>query len=365
LIKILFFLYSFGGGGAERTVVNIINNLDRTEFDPILVIGTNKEAPYLEDISNETKIINLQKRKLRYSINSLKKCILEEKPDVMFSTVNPNNIILALAKLISFHDNKLILREANNRTQSGKVSFLNKVMTFVTYNYIADQIVALSEGVKKDLVTNFKIREEKLSVIHNPVEVDYIKEASKEVVDDFDFSNGLKRIISVGRLVEQKDYPTMLKAFQMISKENIQLIILGIGRLENELRKMCIDLKIEDKVFFLGFKKNPYKYISAADMFVCSSRAEGYSTVVTEALILQKPILTTVCAGMDEILDNGKYGMITENTTDGIYNGMKEILGKQDTYKKYLKLAQERSKYFSMERNIVEYEKLFKTGGIQ
>jgi glycosyltransferase involved in cell wall biosynthesis len=359
--KILFYMFSFSGGGAERTVVNIINNLNRSKYKPVLVIGTNKDAPYLDDISKDVKIVNLNVSKLRYSLLPLCKCIQKEKPDVLFSTVNPNNILLSIAKLFSFRKNKLIVREANNRTQSGKVNIINKILTFLTYNFIADKIIALSSGVKDDLITNFNIKSKKIEVIHNPVEVDYIKKVSHDPIKDFDFNEKYKRIVAVGRLVEQKDYPTLLKAFKMISEKNIQLIILGKGSLEQSLKEMCKRLGIENKVFFLGFKKNPYKYMRRSDVFVLSSKWEGFGHVIVEAMASGIPVISTDCkSGPAEIIKENKYGVLvpTENP-NLLAENIKEILSNDQLKKSYSQLGEIRADSFNSTNIIKQYEGVF------
>lgn len=109
----------------------------------------------------------------------------------------------------------------------------------------------------------------------------------------------------------------------------------------------------------LGFQKNPYKYMSQADLFVCSSRAEGFSTVVTEALILGLPVVTTDCAGMRELLGDNEFGIVADNNDEAIYLALKDMLEDRDKYQHYKKQALKRSSYFSMERSISELEKIF------
>src|SRR5699024_10457795 len=139
--KVLFFLYSLSGGGAERTVINIINNLDKNKFDIVLVLGTNKNNDYMNLVSNDIRVHVLNSPKLRFCLFRLRKVINKEKPNLLFSTVNANNIILLLAKILTFKKIPTIVREASNRSQSGKVSYLNKIITYFLYNYIANKII--------------------------------------------------------------------------------------------------------------------------------------------------------------------------------------------------------------------------------
>ena len=361
MIKIMFFLYSFGGGGAERTVVNIINNLNAEVYEPLLVIGTDKDAPYLEDIPSFIRVVNLSTKKLKWSLLPLRKCIIEENPDILFSTVNPNNILLSIAKLISFRKTKLILREANNRTQSGNVSCINKLATYFAYNYIADKIVALSNGVKNDLVLNFGIRKSKINVIYNPVEVEYIRQVSKEPVDDLEFLQDNKKIISVGRLAEQKDYPTLFLAIKALSKDNVHLIILGQGTLEKRLKILCNNLGIQDKVHFCGFKKNPFKYMKHSDLFVLSSKWEGFGHVIVEAMASGVPVLSTDCnSGPAEIIKDNMNGILVPvGNPDIMAKKIKELLNNDELRNTFLQQGNLRADDFNAKNIIKQYETIF------
>src|SRR5699024_2024023 len=102
--------------------------------------------------------------------------------------------------------------------------------------------------------------------------------------------------ISAGRLVEQKDYKTLLKAFQLISQRiNSRLVILGKGPLENELKLLAKELDIQKKVSFLGFQSNPYKYMKKANVFILSSKWEGFGHVIVEAMAVGTPVISTDC----------------------------------------------------------------------
>ena len=107
-----------------------------------------------------------------------------------------------------------------------------------------------------------------------------------------------------------------------------------------------------------GFQTNPYAYLKHCDLFVCSSVSEGYSTAVTEALILGLPVITTDCSGMNELLLNGKCGVITENSEDALYLGLKNILEHPDLLGYYKHQAQDRGKDFSLLNLLSPIEKI-------
>ncbi|SDO05795.1 glycosyltransferase [Alkalicoccus daliensis] len=362
-IKILFFMYSLSGGGAERTVVNIINNLNKEKYEAVIVLVKKENNVYLDLLSKHVSVIILNGDRLRGSIFKLRRCIILEKPDLLFSTINGNNIILLLAKLLSFSKIPTIVREANNRTQSGKVTPINKIFTYITYNFISNQVITLSEGVKLDLVNNFKIKENKIKVIYNPVEVDQVYKLSLDTVEDFERKDKEKLMIAVGRLAEQKDYQTLLKAFEIINKEvNVRLLILGIGPLEKSLKDLCVDLNIEDRVVFLGFKSNPYKYMRLADLFILSSKWEGFGHVIVEAMASEVPVISTNCkSGPDEIIEENRYGVLVPVSNIGILASESiELLKNNEMRRKYLIEGGKRAKFFDAKKIVKDYESCFK-----
>ncbi|SDI42131.1 glycosyltransferase [Natribacillus halophilus] len=360
--KILFFLFSLSGGGAERTVINIINNLDKEKFEVLLILGTDQNNDYIDLLDKDIKIKFLNCSKLRFCATKLSKYIRVEKPDLLFSTINGNNIVLLIAKILSFRKVPAIIREANNRTQSRSVTRVNKTLTRVLYNRYSERIISLSNGVKFDLVRNFRVKESKIEVIYNPVEFDKIQELSMDKVKDFRKNGEEKLLIAVGRLVEQKDFKTLLKAFSTISQQiNSRLIILGKGPKEEELKKQSNDLGIGEKVVFLGFKNNPYKYMRLADAFVLSSKWEGFGHVIVEAMATGTSVISTDCeSGPREIILEDKYGILVPVGDDRQLSIETIRLLKDDKTKENM-IAQsyKRAQDFNVKKIIKEYEKAF------
>ena len=153
----------------------------------------------------------------------------------------------------------------------------------------------------------------------------------------------------------------MLRTHKKLLDENIihDLWILGEGedreKIENYIKKNAL----ENSVKLYGYQENPYKYLREADIYVCASYIEGYSTAVTEALIIGKPIITTNCSGMNEILENGTYGLIVENNENALYNGIKEIILNSNLRKNYENLAIKRREYFNIDRQLKEVNEIF------
>ncbi|MGM8216829.1 glycosyltransferase [Bacillaceae bacterium W0354] len=359
--KILFFLYRLAGGGAERTILNIIKNLDEEEFEIILVLSSSKNNDYIELLPSNVKVRYLNEDRLRYSFLRLSKCIKEENPDLLFSTVNENNIILLIAKILSFKNIPAIVRESSNRTQAGKATRLNKKVTRFLYNQFADRIISLSQGVCDDLINNFGINKSKVNIIYNPIDIENINKLGSEEVYDLDINTGEKLIIAVGRLVEAKDFFTLIKAFHLVSSEvNAKLLILGKGPKETELIALCKKLKVENKVVFGGFKQNPYKYIKKADLFVLSSKWEGFGHVIVEAMASGTPVIATDCnSGPREIIGNDQYGVLVPvSDYEEIAMKLVFLLKDEDSREYYRKKGIERAYRFEASKITKEYSRV-------
>ena len=139
-----------------------------------------------------------------------------------------------------------------------------------------------------------------------------------------------------------------------------ELTILGEGAERANLEMLIRQSHLEQYVVLQGFQPNPYPYIRVADLVVCSSRYEGLSTVITEALILGKPVVTTPCSGMDELLGDSEFGLITKDSVEGIYQGMKRMLDEPKLREAYAKAASERGKIFSKEVTVKQTEQFFR-----
>ena len=139
---------------------------------------------------------------------------------------------------------------------------------------------------------------------------------------------------------------------------DIELILVGNGDKYNELNKYIVENKLEKDVTLLGFKENPYKYVRASDLFVCSSISEGFSLVIGEAMAVGVPVVSVDCPGPNEILDYGKYGKIVNNSEEDLYNGIKEMINNKVLYEKYNNKSNERGKMFSINKFINEVENI-------
>ena len=362
--KVLFFIYRLGGGGAARTILNIVNYLDRNKFEPILVT-LNFTYDYEQYVKEDVKFIKLNTKRLRSAIVPLAKLIRKERPDLLFSTIPNYNTVTILAKILSFTKTKLIVREAAFLGGTFKEDIKLKMYGFL-YRF-AQRVVALSYGVKENLVKRYGVDKEKIKVIYNPVDLNNIRRQANEPIptqlNNLYDDNEKRVIVSAGRLVKEKDQQTLIKAFAKVQEKiDSTLIILGEGELENELKQLAEKLLIEDKVHFVGFQKNPYTFFKHADLFVLTSISEGFGHVFVEAMATGTPIVSTRCKpGAEEVLENGKYGMIA-NVGDVADVAEKILISLQMNEEERTSVIQkgfERAEQFDVSTIVNQYEELF------
>ncbi|WP_404455579.1 glycosyltransferase [Oceanobacillus kapialis] len=363
-IKVVFFIYRMGSGGAARTFLNIINNLDRQKFSPLLVT-LDYEADYESYLKEDIRFIKLDTKRLRSAIFPLAKLIRKEKADIVFSTIPNYNTIAILARLFSFTKAKNVVREAAYLGGDPKTDAKLKLYGML-YGF-SSRVIALSEGVKANIVKRYNVKDRNINVIYNPIDIEGIEAAAERAEPIAEeaglFTDDTKTIVTAGRLVDDKDHVTLLEAFAKV-KENVasRLIIMGEGELEQTLKQKASSLGVADSVHFIGFQKNPYFFLKKSDVFVLSSKREGFGHVLGEALAVGTPIVSTDCKpGAQEVLDNGKYGsMCSVGDATEMADKIVDILTiDQASREQIVQSGYERAQQFAAEKIVKQYEAVF------
>lgn len=312
--KISIILASLRGGGAERALLTLANNFAKQGFIVDLVL-VKAEGPYLDEVSPQVNLIDLNCKRVLYAIPKLINYIRKSRPDSILTAMTHVNLACIIAKMIARVPLRTVISERNvlkGSLDNGKYRkySIRFIVTFYLYSF-ADEIIAVSEGVKDDIVNKTFLKPEDIEVIYNPVVTDLLLQKSEEDADHPWFTEGdLPVILSAGRLSEQKDFSTLLRAFN-IARDIIpaRLIILGEGAERNKLLKLIDDLNLSDLVSLPGFRVNPFAYMRKASLFVLSSAWEGLPNVLIQAMACGCPVVSTDCpTGPAEILDNGKFG---------------------------------------------------------
>ncbi|MCI5108623.1 MAG: glycosyltransferase [Candidatus Pacebacteria bacterium] len=341
--RVLFFATDLSLGGGERVTTDIMNHLVGIGIDVVLV-SINIKGSGFKLLDSRIKIIELNSKRFVSAIPSLTLVIRKIKPDTVFSSSVHANIILLLAAKISFTKCRIVVRVGSplsvvfNKFQSIKDKVFIPILTKILYRR-SDVIVAVSKGIASDLEKVIGSGKN-IKVIYSPKDIDFIRGKSKEYLPDV-FKKSGPTILFVGRLVEQKDIPTLIKAFEMV-KEDIpgaKLVIVGDG---NQ------DLIRGKDVYFEGVKDNPYVYMENANLMALSSKWEGLPNVVLEALVCGLPVVSTDCVsgGPREILSpDSDYNKRLNDSIENVSSGYLVPVGSINLLSKAIKMALSREDY--------------------
>jgi glycosyltransferase involved in cell wall biosynthesis len=356
--KVLIILDDLSGGGAERIFVNIANEFVLQGIDTEFLLGQKKGVYF--DILEKTIIVHDLGAKSFYDYIKKVRSFLKGKPYThIFTATHYISSAAVLAKRRLKHPAKILATLHYNLPYQLSILRLPQRLWMKYLNGFflkrADEVIAVSHGVAEGFQKGTGIKRPDIKVIYNPVFDDSIYEKAAENVNSPILKNGRVTLINVGRFAEQKNPKLLVNAFQLLFRErrDIQLLMIGQGALEPEIKELVRQMELEDRIHFPGFQQNPFAYIARSDLFVLSSIYEGLPTVLIEALALGVNVVSTDCPnGPDEILGHGEYGWLAENNNVvSLANAINTALAN----KKEPSLLKERAMYFHKKNIIPQY----------
>lgn len=367
--KILFLIHDLGQGGAEKVLVNLVNNMDHEKFDITVTAlfggGVNeqflkKEIKYCS-IFQKNIPGNSQFMKI-LSPAQLHQLFIKEKYDIEISYLEgPSARIISgcpnsKTKLVSWIH---VEQHTKDAASYAFRSFQESVECYEKFH----EIVCVSEDVKEDFLHIYSgTNVVKPVVLYNTNETDLILKLKDEPVEKEVFSEGEIRLCGVGKILPNKGFDRLARIHKRLREEGypVHTYVLGKGSEREKIEKYLITNHLQESFSFLGYQTNPYKYIAKCDLFVCTSVAEGFSTAATEALIVGTPVITTPVAGMKEMLgENNEYGIITKQNEQSVYENIKSLLEDKEKLNYYKKQTQVRGKKFTKENTVKLVEKNF------
>lgn len=364
--RILFLIHDLGSGGAEKVLVNLVNNMDRKRFDITVMslfdVGVNKQflAPHIHYIGCFKHMFpgNSHVMKLM-SPTALHKWLIRQHYDIEISYLEGPS-----ARVISgCTDPKTKLfcwiHSTISSTKEFAQSFRSLREAYVCYERF-EKIICVSQGIRTAFC-NISGMENKCSILYNTIESEKILKESCEQAVELNAEKKVK-LITVGTLKQVKGYDRLLRIASRLNREgfDFQLYILGTGPMQGKIEEFVRRNGLYNKVALLGYQTNPYKYVKKCDLFVCSSYSEGFSTAVTEALIVGTPVCTVDVSGMKEMLgENNEFGVVTINSEEALYQGIKRLLNNRTLLDEYCIAAKKRGEMFSTKNTVNAVEQMF------
>jgi glycosyltransferase involved in cell wall biosynthesis len=348
--RVLFYIHGMAGGGAERVFALLASQLAKRGHLVIMVndFSTVENTPYL-DKTIRSIVIGRQHIRGIWRLSSVLK---QEKPDVILAALGASNLKMAIARLLTGGRSALILtyhsKFAVERRPLGRLGYI--VTPIITR--FADWTVAVSRDLAAYLARRWwaSVR---TSCIHNPISVPLPRESLRESL-----TGRSDVVLAVGRLAPEKEFLSLIRAFEKLLRPAAQLIILGEGPDRPKLEAEVARLKLQERVSLPGYVPEPWPYYEQAKCFVLTSSYESFGNVIVEALAYGLPVISTNCSGPQEILDNGQFGtLVPVGDVNAIAAALENALENPGDPRP----RQERAARFAAHEIAEQYEALFET----
>jgi len=354
-IKLMCITPNLRVGGAQRFILNLVNNINKDIFDVTLVVVNNKKSMKLF-LDSEINIINLKKTKIRYSIIQIIKISKKIKPNIIFTNQFHLNLYIILFKKLFSRNIKFIGRETNIMSEKLNRKNVSDNFFFFLIKLIYpffNKIICQSQDMYDDLKDIFKISKSNLIKINNPINPKIFKNTIIKK------DNQKYNIIAIGSsLGRQKGFYTLIESFKFINDKSITLAIIGDGLERKKLEQKIKKNNLEDRVFMVGMQENLRSFYENADVLACSSYYEGFPNMFLEAGIYGLPVVSfNIKGGVNEIIDPGENGFIVSQRN---IKEFAETLVKAINYPFNKKKIKELTlNKFNMVKIIHKYERLF------
>lgn len=371
--RVLFLAESLSVGGAEKALVSLLKSLDYSGLDVTLMLisrtgGFVKDVEDIEDLKIK-HIVKPTVNPLQSFINRLKiKAIYQWLP----ASIVGDKLCKGYDVVVAFCEGYLTKWVASATVPCRKIAWVHTDMALNdwplktgvfhsqeeevrAYNRF-DEVVAVSRLAEEAMKDKFSCG--RTQVIYNILDSDIQRKSSA-------FATSCRRsklnMVSVGRLEYVKGYDRLLDAMDVLVNRHhldIHLSLVGDGSLRAELERKINEYGLKDYVTLVGMQSNPYPYVAASDLFVCPSRQEGFNIAILEAMTLGKPVVATDCAGPSEILGGGEFGLLVENSMQGLVDGIMQLYSSPSDVIRYSELSGKRNAYYNSEAQLTSLYKI-------
>ena len=313
-IKVALFVHALTGGGAERVVSHVLRHLDRSRFEPLLILIV-KKGVFLDDLPGDIRVLDCGRDAGagRWSwVRTLADFLRSEQPDVVLSLLWYANAIAAIVRRLSGGNFRLVLSERSTVLGS-REGWLEEALRRMAIRFLyptAEAIVVNSEALRSQFTGHFGFPARTVHTIQNPLDIDRILASARNGEPGASRGRDRAIVVGMGRLSKEKGFDILLRAVACL-RTPAKLLLLGEGRDQESLVRLARSLGISERVEFLGFRKNPYSVLREATVFALPSRYEGFPNGLSEAMALGIPCVATRCrTGPEELITHNRNGLL-------------------------------------------------------
>ena len=351
-----FFLADLDGGGAQRTMINLVRHWPVDRPRPALAVARASGAGkhWLDGIEP----IDLGGGRLRGSLLPLRRLIRRQRPDVLLSTMVGANIVAAASMIGLRHPPLRIARETNSHRARRDLSFTQRAAIGTVYRG-ATAVVALSEGVRRELMEDYRLEPGRVATIHNPIDVEAFRLRASSGLRPWQGDGPV--VVAAGRLVRQKGFDLLLRAFAAMRVVEPRLAILGAGPERAALAGLAGELGVRGRLLMPGHVADPAPWFAHAAAFALSSRWEGFGHVLVEAMACGAPVVAFDCPyGPIDIIDDGESGMLLPaQDADALARTLDELIENRELAERLREAGQRSAQRFSAPAIARTYAALF------
>ncbi|WP_106916925.1 glycosyltransferase [Chryseobacterium aurantiacum] len=374
--KILIRIGSLRHGGAEKVLINFLKNLPEDKYEVDLLINL-YTGMYIQEVPSWVNLHYLLKGEMittnrphEIPIKAFR--VLYQKMFLLFPSLLYKFVLKNKkydVEIAAIHGMYRELLSSPQKDSKKIIWIQNDIFNLKAYTpeviqqlFRFNRILVISNKLKEEMQKLAQSEKEKQAVIKifNPIDKEDTLQKADIEINDFPFSKDLPTFVTIGTVYPQKGYDRLLDVHKKLMDEGLkhQIIIIGDGYDFENIQGKLNQLGLQETVKMLGFRSNPYPYLKKSDFYIMSSRHEGFPTIIAEALILNKPVVSTDVSGIRDLLQDGKLGLITPNSEEGIYEGMKKILTDKDLSKQYEREITNTDLPFVLEKSVAHLQEI-------
>lgn len=364
--RIALLLQDLAAGGAEQVMLRLARGLSARGCEVELVL-VRREGPLASAIPPEVRVTSLETRRVARSLPALVRYLRHRRPEALLAALPHVNLLAVAAGRLARTSTRIVISEhavASFARVSAQARGARWAYRAAPWGYrLADGIVAVSEGVARDLARLCGLDEQRITIVYNPAVTPELPELAAVPAPHpwLAEEEAIPVVLGVGRLVPVKDFATLLRAAaQVRRKRRVRVVILGEGAMRAELEAVAREVGLGDDLLMPGFVENPYGWMSRAGVLAVSSKSESFCNVLAEAMACGTPVVSTDCpTGPREILRGGEFGpLVPPGDAAGLGEAIAAVIERPPDRGALI----ERAGHFTVERAADAYMKVLVNG---